>query len=109
MEDPVKTFALVLMIGLVLSANFSFAYTTMMGEEKKEDFIENMVEGQIETYAKILPEDALEDMEENLYNSISGIFTPSGILMNLLIGGLFSILISLIPAAIMKRNPQQHL
>lgn len=109
MGDLVKTFALVLMIGLVLSTIFSFAYTSMMGEEKKEAFIENMIEGQVETYAKYMPEEAIDDLEEQMYEQMSGMFEPSGILMNLLMGALFSILISLIPAAIMKKNPQQHL
>jgi len=103
MGDLVKTFAAVLIIGLLMSTIFQLAYTTMVGEEKKEAFIENMIEGQMETYGKFLPEEGLEDMEEQMYNQISGMFEPSGILMGLLLGG------SLIPAAIMKRNPEQHL
>lgn len=109
MGDLVKTFALVLILGLVMSTIFSFAYTMMMSEDKKEAFVENIVEAQMETMAKFIPEDALEEQEENLYNSTSRIFEPTGILMNLLMGALFAILISLIPAAIMKKNPQQHL
>lgn len=110
MGDLVKSFALIIFIGVTLSTIFSFAYTTMMSEEKKEAYLEKTIEGQIETYSRILDEDALEEMEEQLYDKMSSsIFEPSGVLLGFLISALLYTLLSLIPAAIMKNNPQQHL
>jgi len=107
MGELVKTFALVLIIGLLISSLFQFAYTMTMSEEKKDNFIETMVESQTSMMGSLIPEEQLGEMEDQLYEQLSGMFNPSTIIMNLLIGAIFSVLISLIPAAIMKKTRQE--
>ncbi len=107
MGELVKTFSLILIIGLLINAMFQFVYTMTMSEEKKDTFIETMVENQTNMVSGIIPEEQIGEMEDQMYEQLSGMFNPSTILMNLLIGAIFSILISLIPAAIMKNNREE--
>jgi len=108
MGDLVKTFAMVLLIGMLLSVLFQMVYTMTMGEEKKEALIESMVDSQTEMMAKIMPEDQLGELEDQFYESASTMFDPGKLIMGVLFGSFFYILVSLIPAAIMKNNPPDH-
>ena len=108
MGELVKTFSLILIIGLIISTMFQFVYTMTMSEEKKEAFAETMVEKQSAMMAKILPEEQLGDFEDAIYEQANAMFNPSAILIGLLTGAVFSVIISLIPAAIMKKTRPEY-
>lgn len=104
MGELVKTFALVLLVGLLVSSLFQLAYTMTMSEEKKDSIVENIVEGQTSMLANMIPEEQLSETQDAMYEQAYGMFNPSTVLLGVFFGFIVYIIIALIPAAIMKKN-----
>lgn len=108
MGELFKTFALVLIIGIIISALFQFVYTMSMSEEKKEEIVETIVEGQTSLYEGIIPEADLAELEDKLYEDSSAMFDPVTMLISVIIGSLLYLVLALIPAAIMKKTRPEY-
>jgi len=92
----------ILLFGMLISTLFTFAYTSFMSDDSKQALIEKLVEAQVSMVSKVLPEDQVLDMEDVFRAETKNIFEPFTFLKNL-VGGLFgSVIIALIPAALMR-------
>lgn len=100
-----KLFMGIFLFGIIISSLFSFLYTSFIGEESKQALIDKMVDTQVNTVSKFLPEDQVMDMEDLFRSQTAKIFEPITLLKNIVSGFFGSMLISLIPAAIMRKNP----
>jgi len=100
----VKHYAIVISIASSINMVINIVQTSMMDEDQKEAIIENSIESTMEIYSGFgMTEEQLSniDVEKN----IEDIFKPSRLILNGVMAILFYILISMIPAAIMKKNP----
>lgn len=93
---------LVLLIAAIVNALFQYFYVSVIDP----NYLNDMAVKMVEFYGEMgLPEDALEEMMNQMESATSFDTLKQG-----LIGGvLITIILSLIVAAIMKRAPVQHL
>ena len=103
-----KLFTGIFIVGIIISSLFSFLYTSLISEESKQALIDKLVDTQVNTVSKFLPEDQVMDMEDLFRSETAKIFEPITLLKNLVSGLFGSMLISLIPAAIMRKSPTSN-
>lgn len=102
----VKSFTIAIAIATIISLIASVTQISLLDNIQKEAIIDKTIEAQIEMYSGFgLSNEQLAEMEDSLEEKMVDVFKPSTYILNGLAQLIFYILISLIPAAILKKNP----
>jgi len=99
----------IILIGTVLSLLIGFVENSMITEEQKAEIAERMKEEMMGTFEWMgLPEEQLdemeEEMEEQFAEEMENRFKPSKIIMSAMGNMIFMLILSMIPAAIIRRD-----
>ena len=102
----IKHFVITISIATIIGSIFGIIQLSIMDESQKEAIVERTIDTMIDMYSNLgLNEKQLSDMEDALEKKMSDIFSPSTLFLDAITQFFLYILISLIPAAIMKKNP----
>jgi len=102
----VKYFAIAISIATLIGTISSVIQLSLLGETQKEAIIDRSIEASLNMYSKMgFSNEQLANMEDGLEENMSGALKPSAFLFNAFAQLFFYVLISLIPAAILKKNP----
>lgn len=100
-----KFFVVFLLVSSLLSLALNYVYTNhILSQDSKEQIMDNMVEKQLAMMGKLLPDDQLETMEDQIALQAENMFSPQTQALGLLGALVGALLIALIPAAIMKKD-----
>jgi protein-S-isoprenylcysteine O-methyltransferase Ste14 len=102
----VKYYVIALGIASIMSIISGTVQLSIMDDSQKEEIIERSIEKVIDMYSGLgFNTQQISEMEDILEEKINTSFKPSTIVMNVIYQFIFYVLITFIPAAIMKKNP----
>ena len=102
----VKIYAIAIGIASVMGALASVIQLSIMDDTQKEEISERAIDSMNKVYSDLgFNAEQLSMMEDELEDKMSEAFNPSTEVLNYIMNFIFYVLISLIPAAIMKKNP----
>lgn len=103
-KDIVRDLFLIVLISTVISFVFTQIYYSILSEDDKVLIQERFVQGQLDTYSW-LPEEALDDMEDQLIASADEMFSLKNQVFGIPIALGVMALICIVIGLIMKRDP----
>ncbi len=102
--ELLKLFFGVVCVGVVIALVGQLIYSGILSDESKERMVQNQIDTTISMYESMgMDEDTLLDMEEKLVEKLDSLFKPTTYLLGSLLSVLMLTVISLIPAAILKK------
>ena len=103
--ELIKLFAGVIFLGILLSTVFTMIYVSTLDEATKADISERMLENALGMYESMgMPQDQIDAMSDQLEKQFDNIFSIGTLIQGVLINVVVYFIISLIPAAIIKKN-----
>ena len=103
--ELIKLYVGVILVALLVSTIFSLIYMSILDEETKAALSNQIMENTLAMYEGMgIPQDQLDAMSDELEKQFQDMFSPGTLIQGLLINLIIYFIISLIPAAILKKN-----
>lgn len=103
--ELLRLFFVITFIGTLLGMLLSYIYMSTMSEETMSAMLDRIIETQMNMYESVgMDEATLSKMSDELENKRDELFTPSTMAIGSIMNMFLYFLVSLVPAAIMKKN-----
>tara|TARA_B100000497_G_C7562633_1_gene339342 strand:+ start:225 stop:725 length:501 start_codon:yes stop_codon:yes gene_type:complete len=103
--ELIKLYGGIIIMAILMSTIFSLIYMSTLDEATKSAISEKMMDNAMSMYESMgVPQDQMDIMSDELEKQFENMFSPSTLIQGALINFLMYFIISLIPAAILKKN-----
>ena len=102
----VKFYAIAIGMATIISAISSITQVSLLDNNQKESIVDRSIEASIKMYSNMgLSNEQLAKLEDDLEEKMTDVFKPGNYIFSAFSQLIFYILLSLIVAAILKKNP----